>query len=105
MSLFSKYVKAHNSFKKSKAVCQSEVNEKWKKMKAGLATDMTPYHILMDELDEKIKQDEKKRQKGSIFALLKSQKEKKLANEESEDLLDLSEPSAGGSKVAEAVDV
>ena len=67
-------VKAHNSSKKSKPVCQSEVNEKWKKMKAGLAQDMTPYRNLMEELDEKIKIDEKKNQKGTIFAMLNKQK-------------------------------
>ena len=105
MSLFSKYVNAHNSSKKSKAVCQSEVNEELKLMKSGLGRDMTPYHTLMSELEEKIKLDEKKRKRGSIVALLKSQKEKKLAHEESGDLVDLSEPAAGGSKVVEALDL
>ena len=57
----------HNSSNKSKDVCQSEVNEKWKKMKAGLAQDKTPYRNLMEQLDEKIKIDEKKNQKGTIF--------------------------------------
>ena len=101
LALYSKYVKAHNSSKKSKAVCQSEVNEKWKKMKAGLAQDMTPYHNLMEDLDEKIQIDDKKNKKGSIFALLNKQKEKKLVDEKSDDAVDLSEPAVGGSNSAE----
>ena len=70
--LYDKYVKAHTP-EKTKAVCQSEVNVKWKCLKSGLPKDITAYNDVMRELDEKIQKKEERMKRGQIMGFLNKQ--------------------------------
>ena len=68
--LYDKYVKVHTP-EKSKAVCQSEVNDRWRRLKSGLAKDMSAYNDVMRELDEKFQKKEERMKKGHIMSFRK----------------------------------
>ena len=70
--LYDKYVKAHTP-EKTKAVCQSEVNVKWKCLKSSLPKDNTAYNDVMRELDEKIQKKEERMKRGQIMGFLNKQ--------------------------------
>ena len=92
---YDKYVKA-NTPEKTKAVCQGEVNEKWKHLKPGLVNE------IMLELDEKIQKKGDKYRKGTIFSFLKIKYKERVENplEDKSDIVETAKDSSNA-EVAE----